>query len=255
MNAARSVFAKCHPSQHSGGFTTRRRSTSHFGCRCSLQNHLGIDREHSFVRRYLVTHAAAYDGGQLGGVLDRDNTASDVWADTAYRSQANDEFLAGRVLRSRRTARANARKSAVRSAVEHVFARQKGAMGLFIRTIGLARASTKIGPASLVYNFAPNGGVMLYTPAKEISIGRWEPAFFSGSNFPGYPDLKITLTAPIAVSHSRSDYNLAIEFNSPLVTGSFTPNAMSPTNGTCVVSARSPGPFVMIVSAPVSIQF
>jgi transposase, IS5 family len=37
----------------------------------------------------------------------------------------------------RRTARANARKSAVRSAVEHVFARQKGAMGLFIRTIGL----------------------------------------------------------------------------------------------------------------------
>ena len=52
----------------------------------------------------------------------------------------------------RRTARANARKSAVRSAVEHVFARQKGAMGLFIRTIGLARARTKIGLANLLYN-------------------------------------------------------------------------------------------------------
>jgi hypothetical protein len=27
--------------------------------------------------------SAAYDGGQLGVVLDRDKTASDVWADTA----------------------------------------------------------------------------------------------------------------------------------------------------------------------------
>ena len=52
----------------------------------------------------------------------------------------------------RRTARANARKSAVRSAVEHVFARQKGPMGLFIRTIGIARARTKIGLANLTYN-------------------------------------------------------------------------------------------------------
>ena len=52
----------------------------------------------------------------------------------------------------RRTARANARKSAVRSAVEHVFARQKGPMGLFIRTIGLARARTKIGLTNLTYN-------------------------------------------------------------------------------------------------------
>jgi transcriptional regulator with XRE-family HTH domain len=50
------------------------------------------------------------------------------------------------------TARANARKSAVRSAVEHVLARQKGPMGLFVRTIGIARAKTKIGLANLVYN-------------------------------------------------------------------------------------------------------
>jgi hypothetical protein len=47
---------------------------------------------------------------------------------------------------SRRTAPANARKSAVRSAVEHVFARQKGPMSLFIRTVGLARGKSKIGP-------------------------------------------------------------------------------------------------------------
>jgi transposase, IS5 family len=46
----------------------------------------------------------------------------------------------------------NARKSRVRSAVEHVFAQQKGPMGLFVRTIGLARARVKIGLANLAYN-------------------------------------------------------------------------------------------------------
>jgi hypothetical protein len=44
-----------------------------------------------------------------------------------------------------RTRIANARKSRVRSAVEHVFAHQKCLMGLFVRTISLARARLKIG--------------------------------------------------------------------------------------------------------------
>jgi transposase, IS5 family len=51
-----------------------------------------------------------------------------------------------------RTRRANARKSAVRAAVEHVFAQQKGPMGLVVRTIGIARARVKIGLANLAYN-------------------------------------------------------------------------------------------------------
>jgi transposase, IS5 family len=129
------------------------------------KNHIGIDRRHRLIRRWRVTDAARHDGALLPQLIDRNNTASDVWADTAYRSQANERFLAGRLLRSqihrkkprgkpmpRRTARANARKSAVRAAVEHVFARQKGPMGLFIRTIGIARAQAKIGLANLVYN-------------------------------------------------------------------------------------------------------
>ncbi len=49
------------------------------------------------------------------------------------------------------TARANGRKSKVRSAVEHVFARQKGPMGLVVRTVGLARARVKIGLCNLVF--------------------------------------------------------------------------------------------------------
>jgi transposase, IS5 family len=129
------------------------------------KNHIGIDRRHRLIRRWRVSDAARHDGALLSELIDPNNTAGEVWADTAYRSKANETFLAGRLLRSqihrkkpkgkpmpRRTARANARKSAVRSAVEHVFARQKGPMGLFIRTIGIARATTKIGLANLVYN-------------------------------------------------------------------------------------------------------
>ena len=48
--------------------------------------------------------------------------------------------------------RANNVKSKIRSRVEHVFAAQKDRMDLFVRTIGIARATTKIGMANLVYN-------------------------------------------------------------------------------------------------------
>jgi transposase, IS5 family len=130
------------------------------------KNHIGIDREHGFLRRYTVTHAAAYDGGQLGAVLDRNNTASDVWADTAYRSAANLVLLERRGLRAQfqrkkprgkkmpaHIARGNATRARVRSRVEHVFAAQKCRLGLVVRTVGMTRARVKIGLANLAYNF------------------------------------------------------------------------------------------------------
>jgi IS5 family transposase len=129
------------------------------------KNHIGIDRGHGLIRGWTATHAAAHDGARLEEVLDPGNTASGVWADTAYRSAKNEAMLTRRGLLScihRKkpkgrpmpvlTRRANARKSAVRSAVEHVFARQKGPMGLVVRTIGIARARVKIGLANLAYN-------------------------------------------------------------------------------------------------------
>lgn len=130
------------------------------------QNHVAIDREYGLIRRWDATDAAAYEGARLReGLLDKSNTASAVWADTAYRSKANEEFLEKNGFLSRihrkkppgrpmpdTTRRANAIKSKVRSSVEHVFAVQKDKMELFIRTIGIARATTKIGMANLVYN-------------------------------------------------------------------------------------------------------
>ena len=129
------------------------------------QNHISADRCYRLIRRWQVTDAAAHAGSRLKDLLDPTNTASDIWADSAYRSKKNEELLHERMLVSRihrkkpadrpmpaRTARANARKSGVRAQVEHVFAEQKARMGLFVRTIGLARATTKIGLANLVHD-------------------------------------------------------------------------------------------------------
>lgn len=126
---------------------------------------VSICRVFGFIRKGKVTDAARYDGRMLRDVVTNDNTASDVWADTAFRSQANERWLRrhGKVSRihrrkpkgrpmPERTAKANAAKSKVRARVEHVFARQKANMGLFIRTIGIRRAEAKIILANLAFN-------------------------------------------------------------------------------------------------------
>jgi len=130
------------------------------------KSHIGIDRRYGFIRESTVTSASAADGRQLRHLVSRENTGSEVWADSAYRSQRNEKWLAERMLTSRihrrkpvgrpmprHTARANARKSSIRAAVEHVFAHQKTRFGLFIRTIGLARAEAKLTLANIAYNF------------------------------------------------------------------------------------------------------
>ena len=129
------------------------------------QNHISADRRHRLIRRFVVTDAAAHAGARLADLLDPSNTASGVWADTGYRSKKNEDLLGQRMLKSHihrkkparrpmpeRTAKANAKKSTVRAQIEHVFAEQKARMGLFVRTIGLARATIKIGLANLVHN-------------------------------------------------------------------------------------------------------
>lgn len=147
--------------------------TSHSGLKNFLhqgrqpeKNHISIDRRFRLIRRWKATDASAHDGARLReGLLDRSNTGSSVWADTAYRSAANETFMDKNGFVSKvhhkkpphrempaPTRRANAGKSVIRSRVEHVFADQKSRMGLFIRTVGIKRAEMKIGMANLVYN-------------------------------------------------------------------------------------------------------
>lgn len=130
------------------------------------KDHISIDKSHGFIRKWAVTDASRYEGHALERLIDPDNTASTLWADTAYGSKANRQMLAKHGLKAdihtrkkkgkpmgARALKANARRSKIRAFVEHPFAHLKGPMRLFIRTIGVDRATMKIGMANLTYNF------------------------------------------------------------------------------------------------------
>lgn len=130
------------------------------------KSHISIDWRLGLIRQAAVTSVTDADGRQLRCLASKDNTAGDVWADSAYRSESNEKWLVRNVMTSRihrrkpagklmpeRTAKANVRKSSVRAAVEHVFGHQKNRFGLFIRTIDIARAEAKLTLANLAFNF------------------------------------------------------------------------------------------------------
>jgi len=141
---------------------TKKHGKSHYG----YKNHVSVDRRHKLVRRYQVTDAAVHDSQIVDDILDPDNTASDVWADSAYRSAEIEAKLEERSLKSRihrkghrnkplneRSMRGNKTRSKVRARIEHVFGAQTNDMGgTLVRSIGLVRAKARIGLKNLAYN-------------------------------------------------------------------------------------------------------
>lgn len=141
---------------------TKKHGQNHYG----YKNHISVDRKHKLVRHFAVSHAAVHDSQMLDQVLDEHNTGAGVWADSAYRSDETEQWLKqgqyqsqvhhkgkrGQPLSEARQ-RVNRNRSKVRALVEHVFGFQENSMGgKFIRTIGLVRATTKIGLMNLTYN-------------------------------------------------------------------------------------------------------
>ena len=141
---------------------TKKHGKSHYG----YKNHVNVDRRHKLVRRYDVTAASAHDSQVVEEILDPANTASTVWADSAYRSAEIEEKLQNRGLKSciqrkahrnkplsAREQRGNKSRSKVRARVEHVFGAQTNDMGgTLVRCIGLVRARARIGLKNLAYN-------------------------------------------------------------------------------------------------------
>ena len=133
---------------------TKKHGRSFFG----YKNHVNADAKHKLIRRYAVTDAA--------GLLDKDNTCNDVFADSAYRSAEIEAKLRASGYKSRihrrgrrnhplslAQQRANHAKSRIRARIEHVFGAQQNAPGgRIVRTIGIMRARAKIGLQNLAYN-------------------------------------------------------------------------------------------------------
>ena len=156
---------------------TKKHGKSHYG----YKNHVNVDRRHKLVRRYHVSDAAEHDSQVLDDILDGDNTALGVWADSAYRSAetalgvwADSAYRSAEIeaalkekgLRSRihrkgrrnkplseREKQGNKTRSSVRVRVEHVFGAQSNDMGgTLVRSVGLVRAKARIGLKNLAYN-------------------------------------------------------------------------------------------------------
>jgi transposase, IS5 family len=116
-----------------------------------------------------VTHAAVHDSQVFDELIDQATDATGnkraVYADSAYRSEAQEQRLADAEIESHVCEKgtrgkpltaeqklSNRTKSKVRARVEHVFGAQAAMGGHVVRTIGLQRANVKIGLMNLVYN-------------------------------------------------------------------------------------------------------
>ena len=127
---------------------------------------MGIDRRHKLIRRFRVTDASVHDSQEVEELLTSDNTASGVWADSAYRSNEIEDKIRDRGLTSRIHRKGyrnrplqdwekagNRSRSRFRARVEHVFGAQHNDMGgTRVRSIGLVRARARMGLKNLAYN-------------------------------------------------------------------------------------------------------
>lgn len=96
-----------------------------------------------------------HDSQVFDEVIDPDNEDPDVWADSAYRSEATEARLEGATYVSHLHEKGQAgqplndeqtQRNQERARVEHLFGFQENSLGgKRVRTLGLARAKIKIG--------------------------------------------------------------------------------------------------------------
>ena len=144
---------------------TKKGGQNHYG----YKNHINIDNATKLIAASSCTDASVHDSQVLNAVLrDEATGGKEVWADSAYRSDEQEQSLNASQHESRIHERAyrnkplteaqelnNTEKSRVRARVEHVFGYMENSMGgIFLNTIGMARAKVGVGLMNLSYNLA-----------------------------------------------------------------------------------------------------
>ena len=142
---------------------TKKGGQNHYG----YKNHINIDRDTKLITAAVCTAASVHDSQVLDTVLrDEAIGGKEVWADSAYRSDEQEQSLKSSQHESRIHERAyrnkpltevqelsNTEKSRVRARVAHVFGALENDMGgIFLRSIGAARAKVGVGLMNLAYN-------------------------------------------------------------------------------------------------------
>jgi IS5 family transposase len=130
------------------------------------KNHAKVDAKSKFIQDYVVTDASVHDSQALSGLLDASDAGQELYGDSAYtgakqektikkykmKNKVNEKGHRNKPLTKKQIEK-NRTKSKTRSRVEHVFGFMEQSMhGLFIRSVGIARATGIIGLINLTYN-------------------------------------------------------------------------------------------------------
>ena len=157
---------------------TKKGAETHHG----YKNHIQIDKKHKIIRKVKVTTASTHDSQEFANLVDPEgNDDSNVWADSAYRSEASEKMLKEKNCISQVHERAyrntplsaeqkasNRKKSSSRVRVEHIFGHMATSMGgTVMHVVGLARVEVKVMMKNLAYNM--QRFVYLSTP-KQVKL-------------------------------------------------------------------------------------
>ena len=130
------------------------------------KNHAKVDEKSKLIDKYKVTSASVHDSQALDELLTDGDKGQDLYADSAYtggeqektinkyevKNKVHEKGYRDKPLTNEQKA-SNREKSKVRARVEHVFGFMEQSMnGLFLRSIGIARAVGIIGLINLTYN-------------------------------------------------------------------------------------------------------
>lgn len=141
---------------------TKKNNQSYFG----YKNHAKVDNVHKFIDTYATTDASVHDSQVLDTVLTEKDQGQDLWADSAYTGQEQENTMKKYKVKNKVHQKgyknspltevqkeSNKEKSKTRARVEHVFGFMEQSMNkLYIRSIGIKRAIGFVGLVNLTYN-------------------------------------------------------------------------------------------------------
>lgn len=130
------------------------------------KNNIKVDTKSKLIDNYIVTDAATHDSQPGEKLLTKKDKGQSMHGDSAYSGEPFRKKIvqAGMIDRThekgyrdhpltKKQRKSNRAKSRIRARVEHVFGFMANSMkGLFIRSIGMARANINIGLINITYN-------------------------------------------------------------------------------------------------------
>jgi IS5 family transposase len=130
------------------------------------KNHAKVDSKSKFINSYVVTDASVHDSQPLDDLLDDSDKGQVLYADSAYTGEKHEKTIEKHKMKNKvnekgyrnkplteKQMESNRIKSKTRARVEHVFGFMEQSMnGLFIRSVGIVRATGIIGLINLTYN-------------------------------------------------------------------------------------------------------